>query len=179
MAILTSIRSKEMDECAAAGEADLILLHNLHRRGDPRGPFLMDIYEPLPFATRASFLDFISENARAYVIKKGSSVKTFLIFHDFQEENRLANLDVTCLDGAPVRGSCEIERLGAVVRKYLLRHRLTRLQSFILSKDEKRANLLKALGFREEGVLREHFFHEGSLRDIKVLAWNDGSRHVS
>jgi hypothetical protein len=40
-----------------------------------------------------------------------------------------------------------------------------------MSHQQQRLDLAQQLGFRQEGCLREHFFHGGQLNDLVCLGW--------
>ncbi len=152
-----------------ASKEALLALYSHYRKRGP-APFLMDIYEPMPFLTKNRFVRFFSEQAAVWVRTAEVGFTEAFFLHDFQPEHRLANLDFFFVDGIPSPSTERAGRLWGAVRAASRRQKLTRVQSFVLASDEGRIALLKSYGFESEGVLREHLFFDGKMRDVAVFA---------
>jgi hypothetical protein len=142
-------------------------------------PIFIDIYEPTPFPTPSRFRDFFAVNKRPmWVMGPLASPLAYFVLHDFQREHDLANLDFVYFAGYPAPGSAAARHFWDFVRGRLADHGLTRIQSFTIAPSAEKQRLLESLGFRQEGVLREHHFHNGRLHDVVVQAWMAEGRDV-
>ena len=158
-----------------ATRKDFLALYLLYQKRGPF-PFLMDIYEPMPFLTKNRFVRFFSEEASVWVRTGEDGIEEFFVLHDFQPEHRLANLDFFIVDGAPSTSIGRARRLWRAARAAVRRRKLTRVQSFVLASDAARIERLKSFGFRAEGTLREHLYFDGKMRDVALFAWLEKGR---
>ena len=142
-------------------------------------PVFIDIFKPTPYQTLTQFMDYFAFNKRPlWVLGKPESPIAYFGLHYFQREHDLANLDFVFFSGYPDPGSEAVRLLWDAVRQSLVDRGLTRLQSFVLASSTDKILLLESLGFRREGVLREHYFHNGEFHDVIVHAWLAEARCV-
>lgn len=142
-------------------------------------PIFIDIYEPTPFPSLAKFKTYFAVDKRPlWVLGPPESPVAYFALHDFQAEHDLANVEFVFFAGYPAPGSKEARAFWKFFRKCLADYGLTRIQSFVLPSSADKIRLIESLGFRKEGVLREHFFHDGKLHDIVAYAWMAEERHA-
>jgi hypothetical protein len=142
-------------------------------------PIFIDIYEPTPFPTLVRFWDFFAVDKRPmWVMGPLASPLAYFVLHDFQHEHDLANLDFIFFAGYPAPGSAAARHFWDFVRGRLSDHGLTRVQSFTVAPSAEKQRLLDSFGFQREGVLREHYFHNGRLHDVVAQAWMAEGRGV-
>lgn len=135
-------------------------------------PIFIDIYEPTVFPNYARFTEYFAEEKRPIrIMGPVVAPKAYYVLHDLQREHDLANLDFAFFEGYPTPGSAEALSFWASVRRCLADSGLTRVQSFVLSGSEDKLRLIESLGFHQEGILREHYFHNGKLHDVIIHAW--------
>jgi hypothetical protein len=142
-------------------------------------PVFIDIFKPTPYQTLGQFTDYFSLDKRPlWVLGKPESPQAYFGLHYFQREHDLANLDFVFFSGYPDPGSEEAQLLWDTVRQCLVDRGLTRLQSFVLASSIDKILLLESWGFHQEGILREHYFHNGEFHDVIVHAWIAEERSV-
>lgn len=142
-------------------------------------PIFIDIYEPTVFFDLAKFMSFFAVDKRPiWVLGTPAAPLAYFTLHDFQLEHDLANLDFVFFEGYPAPGSELALAFWEFVRQCLADRGLTRVQSFVLPGSKDKISLIESLGFRKEGVLREHYFHNGKLHDVVVHAWMAEGRGV-
>ncbi len=133
-------------------------------------PVFVDIYDPLPFPTLKQFISYFSGD-KFWIRGRPSSPVAYLALHDSQREHALANLDFMFFDGYPRPDSTPARVFQDFVGRCIADCGLTRVQTFVLASSTAKIDLLESFGFRKEGVLREHFFHNSRLHDVAVHAW--------
>lgn len=142
-------------------------------------PVFMDIFKPLPYQTSAQFMDYFSAGKRPlWVMGRPESPSAYFALHHMQRPHDLANLDFVYFFRYPSPGSATAHYFWNYVRNRLGERGLTRIQSFVIGSSVEKIRLLESFGFRQEGVLREHYFHNGELHDIVVQAWMTEGRRV-
>lgn len=140
-------------------------------------PFFLDIAGPEPRMTCADFAEYCREDAALWMILRDGQVAGFVLLFDIQPALQLANLDMGWLSSIPEPGSAEAAELDEALRLACTSTRVSRLGMLALPTQRKKIALCESLGFREEGVLREHFFHKGKYRDLVMLARLEPQRH--
>lgn len=168
----------KVHDFAPLGKKDLPLLYRQFQTLYPE-PIFIDIYEPSPFPTLSRFTDYFAIGKRPmWVMGAPRSPQAYFILHDFQREHDLANLDFAFFTGLPAPGSEEARGFWEYARRCIADRGLTRIQSFVLSGSTEKIRLLESFGFHKEGILREHYFHNGELHDVVVHAWMAEGRGV-
>jgi|GEM_PF-2126725 len=149
---------------------DLIKLYETFQLSRPE-PVFVDIYAPTLFQTPEEFVDYFSDDMGLWTLGPVSAPSAYFALHDFQLEHDLANLDFTFFCQYPAVGSEKACLFWEYVQACAAKSGLTRLQSFMLVSSVEKIALIESFGFRKEGILREHYFHDGRLHDVAVHAW--------
>lgn len=142
-------------------------------------PFLVDISGPELLMNFRDFSEHCRQDAALWISAQNETIEGFFLLFDIQPGLALANLDIVYFSGFPRRGSAKVAALAATLRKACRRTRVTRLQLLALAREKEKLALAAALGFRQEGILRQHFFHKGGYHDLIVLARMERGRHAS
>jgi RimJ/RimL family protein N-acetyltransferase len=142
-------------------------------------PFFVDISGPQLLMNFRDFSKYCRQDAALWVLVQDETIKAFFLLFDIQEELALADLDVVYFSGFPRAGSSETAALVTALRKACRQTRVTRLQLLALACERKKLGLAAALGFRREGVLRQHFFHKGEYHDLIAMARMERGRYAS
>lgn len=144
--------------------ADIASLH-AHAIARPKYPLLIDIAGPETCLSLAELKEELSDYGRTWVWHRGQEVVGFLRLFDIQEGLALANLDLRVFEDQAPPHALLSQGLITAARKA----KVTRLQTLVFVEDLTHLARLEALGFEREGVLKQHFFHDGCYRDLAVL----------
>ena len=144
-----------------------------------REPAFMGMFKPVQYQSATQFAEYFTVGSRPlWVLGRPESPTAYFCLHAMLSQHDLANLDFAYFSAYPNPGS---EAAGAFW-KYLLScmrvRGLTRVQSFVIDTCTEKIQLLESLGFRNEGLLREHYYHNGRMHDVVVLAWMAEERLV-
>jgi len=135
-------------------------------------PIFIDIFRPMPCPSLHQFKDYFATDKRPlWTQGPPAEAQGYFALHHLQTEHALAHLDFCFFAGCPQPGSAQATQFWEAVRHRLPEWGLTRLQSFMLASSTDKILLLDSLGFRREGLLREHYFHDGRLHDLAVQGW--------
>lgn len=156
------------------GKNDLAIFHQ-HFAKDYPEPMFMDIYEPLVFPSVLEFEGYFEQYDRLWRMGPLLAPLAYFSLHDVQTEQRLANIDFTYFSAYPAVGSAAAAAFWEFVSYSAAKEGFSRLQSFVLA-GSKKIRLLESFGFRKEGSLREHVFHNGQYHDVIVHAWMEQHR---
>jgi len=163
--------SRPAAECVRLGEPDLesFYCRFLVARAEP---VFIDIFRPMPCPSLQQFKDYFAADKRPlWTLGPPAEARGYFALHHLQTEHALAHLDFYFFNGCPGPGSAQAMQFWEAVRLRLAEWRLTRLQSFMLASSTEKILLLDSLGFHSEGLLREHYFHDGRLHDLAVQGW--------
>src|SRR3569623_428568 len=138
-------------------------------------PLLMDIYEPLIFPSVLEFVEFFEQDALLWRLGPLAMPSAYFALHDVQWQEKLANLDFVYFAAYPAVGSAKATLFWDIVKRADSQAGISRIQSFVLEGSQK-IPLLTSFGFKQEGVLREHVFHNGRYHDVIVHAWMEACR---
>jgi hypothetical protein len=142
-------------------------------------PIFIDIFKPTPYQTSEQFLHYFSPEKRpVWVSGQPGSPSAYFALHYIQRQHDLANLDFAFFSGYPSPGFEAAHFFWNSVRIRAAERGLTRLQSFVIASSMEKIRLLESFGFHKEGVLREHYFHDGKLHDVVAYAWLAEARRV-
>ena len=140
-------------------------------------PVFVDIFKPIAYHTEAQFVEYFSAAIRPlWVMRKLEVPTAYFCLHSLLHQHNIANLDFAYFDGYPAHDSEVAIRFSNYVRDRAAELNVTRLQSFVIAGSTEKIRLLESFGFHQEGVLREHYFHNGRLHDLVVHAWMAESR---
>ncbi len=141
-------------------------------------PVFVDIFKPITYHTATQFVESFSAATRPLWVMGGVEAPTaYFCLHSQLRQHDLANLDFGYFTGCPDPGSEEAVRFWRYVRERAAERNVTRIQSFVVAGSMEKICLLESLGFHQEGLLREHYFHNGRLHDLVVHAWMAEGRH--
>jgi RimJ/RimL family protein N-acetyltransferase len=175
----TAIHTPDVPRVLSFAEAATKDLRRLFRQylQPSADPFFLDISGPEPRMTYEGFVEYCREDAAAWVILRNGQMTGFVLLFDIQPGLELANLDMGWFSNIPVPGSPEAGELHEALRLASRKAEVSRLQLLALPFQEKKIALCESLGFRREGMLREHFFHRGKYHDLVMLARLEPQRH--
>lgn len=140
-------------------------------------PFFIDVSGPPPLMRPERFAEYCTENDSAMLLcLRGQELAGCTHFRDKQPGLELANFDTVFFDGYPAAGSQEAAEFGACFRAACTAQKLSRVQLLALKEESEKIGLLKAIGFKSEGVLREHYFFGGAYHDLVMLGWTSDDR---
>lgn len=159
-------------------EGDLAVFHRQFLRVRTE-PLFIDIFKPIPYQSVAQFAEYFSAGKRPlWLMGRPESPAAYFGLHYMLHQHDLANLDFVYFSSYPSPGSEAAYSFWRYVRSCMVERGLTRVQSFVIDSSVEKIRLLESFGFRQEGLLREHYFHNGKLHDIMVHAWMAEERHV-
>ena len=142
-------------------------------------PVFVDIFKPIPYHTAAQFTEYFSAVTRPlWVMGAPEAPSAYFCLHYLLRQHDMGNLDFAYFDGCPGPGSEAAVHFWNDVRYRSAELGLTRMQCFVIDTSIEKMRLLESFGFRREGVLREHYFHNGALHDLIVYAWLAAGRCV-
>ena len=140
-------------------------------------PFFIDVSGPPPLMRPERFAEYCTENDSAMLLcLRGQELAGCTHFRDKQPGLELANFDTVFFDGYPAADSQEAAEFGACFRAACAAQKLSRVQLLALKEEAEKIGLLKAIGFKSEGVLREHYFFGNSHHDLVMLGWTSDDR---
>jgi RimJ/RimL family protein N-acetyltransferase len=142
-------------------------------------PFFVDISGPELLMNFRDFKEYCRQDAALWISAQDETIEGFFLLFDIQPGLALANLDIVYFSVFPRAGSVKVAALSTALQKACRRTRVTRLQLLALAREKEKLALAAALGFRREGILRQHFFHKGGYHDLIVLARTERGRHAS
>jgi len=141
-------------------------------------PVFVDIYKPVTYHTEAQFVEYFSAATRPLWVMGGLEVPSaYFCLHSQLRQHDIANLDFGYFNGYPDPGSEDTVRFWSYIRDRVAERNVTRIQSFVIAGSTEKICLLESIGFHQEGLLREHYFHNGRLHDLVVHAWMAEGRH--
>jgi len=138
--------------------------------------FFVDIAGPTRFLTRPEFIDEF-DGSRAWVWREQGKTCGYFYFYEMQRANQLANFHLALFEACGRLIPGRVDAIGAAVIGAARSLRITRLQAAALPIEKRRIALLRTMGFKEEGVLRQQFFLRGRLHDLYTFALFESSRH--
>ena len=142
-------------------------------------PLFIDIFKPIPYQSATQFAEYFAVDKRPlWLMGRPASPTAYFGLHYMLRQHDLANLDFTYFSAYPSPGSEAAQSFWRYVHGCIVERGLTRVQSFVIDSSVEKTRLLESFGFRKEGVLREHYFHNGKLHDVMVHAWMADERHV-
>jgi len=142
-------------------------------------PVFIDIFKPIPYQSAAQFAQYFSVGKRPlWMMGRPESPAAYFGLHYMLSQHDLANLDFVYFSAYPSPGSEAAQSFWRYVRSRLVERGLTRVQSFVIDSSVEKIRLLESFGFRQEGLLREHYFHNGKMHDVVVHAWMAEERRV-
>jgi hypothetical protein len=142
-------------------------------------PVFIDIFKPIPYQSAAQFAEYFSAGKRPlWMMGRPESPTAYFGLHYMLRQHDLANLDFMYFSAYPSPGSEAATSFWNYVRSCMAARGLTRVQSFVIDGSVEKIRLLESFGFRKEGLLREHYFHNGKMHDVMVHAWMAEGRHV-
>lgn len=142
-------------------------------------PVFIDIFKPIPYQSVAQFAEYFSVEKRPlWMMGQPESPTAYFGLHYMLRQHDLANLDFAYFAAYPSPGSEAAHSFWRYVRSCMVERGLTRVQSFVIDSSVEKIRLLESFGFRKEGLLREHYFHNGKMHDVMVHAWMAEERHV-
>jgi len=134
-------------------------------------PFFTSLAEATTHLQAASFEEYCCRPDRAlWVMQRGDRLTGFVLLQDMDATNRSANVDVGFFEAPFAVGAQDAALLDGALRQASAKHGLTRLQIVVLDDQSAKLALVESLGFQKEGVLRGHFFWQGTQRDLICLA---------
>ncbi len=158
-----------------AAYGDLIQLHEFYLQ-PRRHPFFVDISGPPPAMLAEEFRSYCSQNdAQVLLCQSGNEILGCAHFRDKQTGLELANFDAFFLD-YPKPGSKENSRFKRAFVAACKKQKLSRVQLLALSEETEKIACIEALGFKREGVLREHFYYAPKYHDLVMLGWTSPDR---
>jgi RimJ/RimL family protein N-acetyltransferase len=155
------------------GDRDIDELYSIYSAHEV---FFVDIAGPSCFLTRPEFIDEF-DGSRAWVWRERGRMCGYFYFYEIQRANRLANFHLALFEGCGPLVRARVDAIGAAVLTAARSLRLTRLQAAALPIEKRRIALLRTMGFKQEGVLRQQFFLRGRLYDLCMFALLEPSRH--
>lgn len=140
-------------------------------------PFFIDVSGPPPMMRRERFAEYCTENDSAMLLcLRGQELVGCTHFRDKQPGLELANFDTVFFNGYPGADSDEARDFGASFRAACANQKLSRVQLLALKEESEKIALLESIGFKNEGVLREHYFFGGAYHDLVMLGWTSDDR---
>ncbi len=159
-----------------AAEAGLARLYNWYLR-QRKVPFFIDVSGPPPLMRWDDFTEYCTENESWMMLcHRGKDLVGCCHFRDKQPGLELANFDTVFFDTYPAPNSNEARDYGNAFRMACKKQKLSRVQLLALKDDGEKIAFLESIGFRIEGVLREHFFFSKTFQDLTMLGWTGGDR---
>ena len=160
----------------AARAADIRQLHSLY--STLPSPFFVDISGPTPGLSLPAFTTYCKNEAALYVQHSALgtqhsalSVRAFFLLCYIQPELEMANLDFAFFDDNWQDNPADRSAFSAALKQAFFRKGISRVQVLLLTAQTAKIAFVEALGFKREGVLREHFYHDGKYRDLFVYAF--------
>lgn len=149
-------------------------LHRLyeHHHGEP---FFLEISGPDPGMSRTAFIAWCLDDGAMWLAYDGAAVVGFLWFSYIQPTLGVANVDWAFLGGYPPRHSRQEAVFQQVFHYACQDLKLRKTHLLALTPQHDRIHLAHHLGFVPEGCLRQHFFHDGSLRDLLCFGHREAS----
>lgn len=135
-------------------------------------PYFTDISGPDLIEDFQDFKEELTNDAWSTSIHdEEQNLVGHLIFTDIQEELSLSNIDLFVFR--------ECKNAFEIISKYLnfnlvsiLKElKISRVQAMICADDFEKKSLFFDYGFKSEGILKEHFWHNGIFHDLEVLAF--------
>lgn len=142
-------------------------------------PFFVDDAGPELLMNFKEFKEYCRQDAELWVSVQDKIIKGFFLLIDIQPGLALANVDIGYFSGFPQKGSKEATALAEALNKACRRNGVTRLQMVALENEKEKIALAVALGFQQEGVLQEQFFHKGLYHNLIVLTRLESGRYAS
>jgi hypothetical protein len=170
-------RSGDGQDFAPMREGDLAAFYRQFLRVRAE-PVFIDIFKPIPYQSAAQFAEYFAVEKRPlWMMGRPKSPTAYFGLHYMLHQHDLANLDFVYFSAYPSPGSDAAHSFWRYVRGCMVERGLTRVQSFVIESSVEKIRLLESFGFRQEGLLREHYFHNGKMHDIVVHAWMAEGRH--
>lgn len=142
-------------------------------------PVFIDIFRPVQCQRPEQTMEYFSPDKRPIWIKgRVEAPSVYFTLHHIQQKDDLANLDFIFFSGYPDPEHDDARSFWRMVLNCAANRSITRIQSFVIASSVEKIRLLEAFGFRKEGILREHYFHDGKLNDVVIHAWLASERHV-
>lgn len=171
------------DSTAARGRfvrsrrADLSELYDIYVRRSEQ-PFHLDIAGPEPQMTFAGFREYIGDLRRLWVLRSGGRLSGCALLADLEPGLEMATIDLTFFDSAPAPHTTSARSLAQLLARLWKRNGITRFELLALPEDHAKLELVRSLGFVEEGRLRQQFFFKNAWHDLVYLALLMGVRNA-
>ena len=168
-----------------ANDAGLARLYDCYLR-HRETPFFIDVSGPPPMMRREDFVEYCTENESWMLLvqsglkggkkQSGQNLAGCCHFRDKQLGLELANFDVVFFAGYPQPNSAEALAFAKAFQSSCAKQKLSRVQLLALKSDLGKIAFLESIGFKNEGVLREHYFFRGVFHDLVMLGWTTPDR---
>jgi hypothetical protein len=151
-----------------AQPVDVAALHAWYRTCTA-WPFFTEIAGPTPMFNRSQFREYCSIDAQLMVGMEGGQLCAFILLTYIQNDSHVANLDFRWRDGYPEPDSAQAVAFTSALRLLCRRAGVTKTHLLSLPMEADRLRFAQGLGFVQEGVLAQHFFHHGRCHDLQCL----------
>lgn len=110
----------------------------------------------------ASELEQILSGPNHSMFQQAGEGTLLLSVHDLDAEGGQARIQLC---------ACEHSKVPSLFLHMLMKqHNLKKLSSFVFPEETHEQSILKAIGFSQEAVFREHVYMAGSFRDLLVFS---------
>jgi RimJ/RimL family protein N-acetyltransferase len=159
-----------------ANDASLVQLYDRYLR-QRAAPFFIDVSGPPPMMRQDDFVEYCTENESwMLLVQRGKELAGCCHFRDKQFGLELANFDTVFFTDYPAPNSHEALAFGKAFRTSCAKQKLSRVQLLALKSEHQKIAFLESIGFKNEGVLREHYFFGTAFHDLVMLGWTTDDR---
>ncbi len=159
-----------------AGRRDVAALHEWHVRAQG-APFFLDVAGPEGRYNYRDFAERCRKDASLWVAYRENNLAGFFLLTEIYPSLELANLHMGFFVECPLSDSSAAADLSAALQEACRQTGVSRLQLLLFPWETEKRALVEGIGFRQEGLLRDHFYHEGKRHDLLFMAWMDTQRH--
>lgn len=101
--------------------------------------------------------------------KSSNNVIGSCLYHNWEIEHKRAELGYSLYDQYRKKGFMR-ESINKIIEYGFYKMKLNRIEAFISPNNIPSIKLIKSLGFKQEGVLRDHYMYEQEIHDSVVFS---------
>ncbi|WP_224333274.1 GNAT family N-acetyltransferase [Haloprofundus halobius] len=139
-------------------------------RNDPAFRCLLGDARPMNLSAATDYFESVvgSDDGETFVVTAEDRPVGLVFFFDLDERNGTAELGYWVTAEAQGRGYAT-DAARTLARYAFDERRLEKLTAQVVASNAGSARVLEKIGFREEGILREHEFVDGRRIDLRVF----------